>query len=101
MCDKSVTAPGGGKIDSVDKSDPCAPVVTMSHASGCHTWTANWWVRWVHRNPILFAVLQMVLGLVIAVRGRAMFPIVMAIFVGYLVAKVLIYTSAELEYMDD
>ena len=101
MCDKAITAAGGGVIESVDKTDACAPVVTMKHAAGCHGWTANWWVRWVHRNPLLFAILQIILGLVIALRGRAMFPVVMPIFVWFLVAKILIYWSAENEYMED
>ena len=101
MCDKTITAKGGGVIDSVDKTDACSPVVTMKHASGCHTWTANWWVRWVHHNPVMFAILHIVLGLILALRGRAMFPVVMPICIGFVVAKLLLYLSAEYEYMED
>ena len=56
MCDKANTAVGGGVISQVDRSNECAPVVTMKHASGCNIWTAPWHIRWLHANPWIYAV---------------------------------------------
>lgn len=52
MCDKSNDRVGDGTITEVDKTNPCAPVVTIKHASGCNIWTANEFVRWYHKNPL-------------------------------------------------
>ena len=100
MCDKSNERVGGGVISQVDKSNPCAPVVTMKHASGCNIWTANWFVRWYHANPWIFAAAQIVLGLLIATKGRAMFTNVMTVFSFFLAAKLSLFVGAHYEYME-
>ena len=35
MCDETVKGLGNGRIDSVDTSDACNPIATVSHESGC------------------------------------------------------------------
>ena len=34
-CDELVTGQGAARIDSIDSSDACNPVVRVSHAAGC------------------------------------------------------------------
>lgn len=97
MCDKSNDRVGGGVISQVDKSNPCAPVVTMKHASGCNIWTANWFVRWYHANPWIFAAVQIILGLLIATKGSAMFTNVMTVFSFFLAAKLTLFAGAHYE----
>ena len=48
MCDKTNDRAGEGSITHIDRANPCAPIVTMKHSSGCSEWTANWFVRWYH-----------------------------------------------------
>ena len=56
ICDEKNTAVGGGVIEKVDKTDECAPIVTLKHASGCPIYTANWFVRLIHNNPWPMAI---------------------------------------------
>ena len=100
MCDATITAPGGGVITSVDKSNPCAIVVTMKHATGCPKYTANWWIRWNARNPWFVSVVQIIAGLYIALKGRSMFPNAIALFTGLLTFKIIVWGAAQHELMD-
>ena len=36
LCDETITEDGMAVIQGTDASDPCSPVVTFSHAAGCH-----------------------------------------------------------------
>ena len=35
FCDETITGNGEGRIDSTDTSDPCNPIVNVSHGAGC------------------------------------------------------------------
>ena len=101
ICDSKNTAVGGGVIESVNKTDECAPIVTIKHASGCPNYTANAFVRLMHNNPWPMAIAQMVIGLICAFRGRMHFPSVMGLVFGFLLAKAIVYKLAEAGYLDD
>ena len=73
----------------------------MRHASGCPLFTVNEFVRAVDRNIWIAAILAIIIGTLVAFRGRSMFPVAASTLVFFTAAKTLMYASAELGYMAD
>jgi hypothetical protein len=79
MCDKEITAQGEGVTVSSDiDTNECQPSVVMKHSAGCHIYTANWFQRWISRNPWAVGVALLIAGPIIAMAGKRMFPWVAA-----------------------
>ena len=76
MCDASVTGVGEAEVVSADLSDKCAPVVTVKHAAGCHSLTADPIIRWLSSNPWLLAIFFLIVGPICAFMGKRWFPYV-------------------------
>ena len=73
----------------------------MKHASGCNIWTANALTRWYHNNPWILVVIQMTLGLLIAFKGRAIFPTVITLLTFFLVSKYSLLIVSIMEICGD
>ena len=41
LCDENIQGQGNAEIVNVDQSDPCTPIVSVTHASGCPVITAS------------------------------------------------------------
>ena len=79
MCDKDITGQGEGVTISSDiDTNECQPSVIMKHDAGCHIYTANWFQRWISRNPWAIGVALLIAGPIIAMTGKRLFPWVAA-----------------------
>ena len=67
----------------------------MKHASGCPTFTVHKFSRWVKDNPWLFAIASIVVGALLAFKGRNMFPIASSVLAFFMVTKTILYLSAD------
>lgn len=78
MCDATITGAGAATINSIDTSDSCHPVVTVSHADGCYEYTASPLIRWLSDNPYVLGIMLLVVGPMIAMCGKRWFPYIAA-----------------------
>ena len=101
MCDKTITAVGGGVIMAVDKSDPCSPVVQVKHAAGCPEFTGCAYSRWLADNPWFPALIYIAIGTLLAFKGRSMFPLASSVMLGLFLSKLLLFLTYELYYEGD
>ena len=99
-CDATRTTVGGGLIERMDKTDPCAPIAFMKHAAGCPTFTANEFVMWISANPTYFAAVQIIVGIFVAFMSLVKFPEASAVFAWLMTVKIIIFTAAEVGFMD-
>jgi hypothetical protein len=75
VCDKEITAKGGAQLVSADwTSDPCTLKVTMKHDAGCPEIDASGMVAFMHNYPWVLGIVFVICGPVIGMRGRRMFP---------------------------
>ena len=94
MCDKDITGQGAAQIESVDFSNECKPVVTVKHAAGCHTFTANPVIKWLSNNPWVLAIFFFFVGPIIAVFGKRWFPYVIATISSLAIITTIVFVGA-------
>jgi hypothetical protein len=100
MCDAGVTGAGAAKIDSLDSSDSCHPVVTVSHADGCYEYTASPLIRWLSDNPYVLGIVFLVLGPIIAMCGKRWFPYIAATMGGMFVGGFFMLVAGALGWLN-
>jgi hypothetical protein len=72
FCDKFAT--GRPQSFSLNESDKCNPIITFTHASGCPYASLNSFAAFIASNPWVIALFFIVIGPVIAFKGRKFFP---------------------------
>lgn len=59
----------------VDSTDPCSPVITVTHAKACPVFSASTFAKSFTRNTAILAPLAIIFGLIVTIYGRKFFPI--------------------------
>jgi len=69
--------------------------VTVSHADGCYEYTASSMVRWLDENPLVLGIFLLIIGPMVAMTGKRLFPYISAFIGGFaLVASVMLFSGA-------
>ena len=66
LCDENIQGQGNASIVNVDQSDPCAPTVSVAHASGCPIITASHMFIYLADSEWKVVILQLFIGTFLA-----------------------------------
>ena len=69
-------------------------MVTVKHAAGCHTFTADPIIRWLSDNPWVLAIFLLIVGPIVAIFGKRWFPYVIATISSLLVVSIIVFGGA-------
>ena len=77
LCDKSIEY--GYRIDVLDTSDECNPIVGLSSSDSCSIFEANAAIRYVNDNVWIISILLITFGVFATFHGRKFFKTVVAL----------------------
>jgi hypothetical protein len=103
FCDEDITGTPSDNDFTIDNSDPCHPVITVSHESGCPVFSFTALVAYVSENPWVIAVFLLVTGPIVTFWGRKFIPWVISIaggFITFVFVLLLCSISGMLDYID-
>jgi Domain of unknown function (DUF4203) len=75
LCNDDADASVAMKFEKLDETDPCEPVLDVSHATACPVFSVSGFARFFMSELVLLGLIAVPLGLIITFYGRKFFPV--------------------------
>lgn len=101
-CDSEGATDDPLKIVSIDSSNACNTIISVSHKNACPVVSVTAWTRFLMDRPYILSPLMIIFGLLVTFLGRKFFPWtvgIMGAVIGFFVTLSLFTVFAMLDSM--